>query len=65
MKGEMSVHKGFAKGLIIGGVIGATVGMMMDTKMVNGRTGRRMVRSGRSFIRKSGNLICDLIDVLR
>lgn len=56
---------GFAKGLVIGGVIGATVSMMMDPKMMKSRTRRRLMRNGRSIIRKSGHIISDLVDVFR
>jgi gas vesicle protein len=55
----------FTKGLVIGGVLGATIGMMMDPGMMKSRTRKRMMRNGRSVIRKSGDIIGDLVDIFR
>ncbi|MDP4092849.1 MAG: YtxH domain-containing protein [Bacillota bacterium] len=54
-----------AKGLIIGGIVGATVGAMVSPEMRNGRTRKRMMRTGRQFVKKSGNIIGDVVDLFR
>jgi len=59
------MHRGFARGLIIGGIIGATISAMANSDMM-GRGGRRRIsRSGRNILRKSGNLVEDVIDLFR
>lgn len=55
----------FTKGLIVGGLIGASVSMVMNTDMMNGRTRKKMMRQGRSFLKKSGNIISDVVDIFR
>lgn len=59
------MQNGFVKGVMIGGFIGASVSMMMNSDMVKPRTKRRMMRNGRSLLRKSGNLISDVADMFR
>jgi len=55
----------FTKGLIIGSIVGASISMIMNSDMMNGRAKRKMMRTGKNFIRKSGNIIGDVIDVFR
>jgi len=55
----------FAKGVIVGSIIGASISMMMDPDMMKARNRRRMIRNGRNFIRKSGHIINDIVDVFR
>lgn len=59
------MYKGFVKGVIVGGLIASSVSMMMNSDMVSSRSKRRMMRSGRSFLRKSGNIINDVADLFR
>lgn len=59
------MHRGFTRGLIIGGIIGASVSMMMGPDMMKNRTRKRMMRSGRNMLRKSGNLVEDIVDMFR
>jgi len=56
---------GFRKGLIIGGLIGASVGMMMGPEMMKNRTRKKLMRSGRNMLRRSGNIISDVIEMFR
>ncbi|HHW48937.1 MAG TPA: YtxH domain-containing protein [Clostridiaceae bacterium] len=56
---------GFRKGLIIGGLIGASIGMMMGPEVMNSRTRKKMMRSGRNMLRRSGNIISDVIELFR
>ena len=55
----------FVKGMLIGGLIGASLSMAMNPDLMRGRTGKRIMRSGRQFLRKSGNLVEDVIDLFR
>jgi len=56
---------GFTKGLIIGGLIGTSIGMMMGPDMMKSRTRKKLMRNGRNMIRRSGNLISDVIEMIR
>lgn len=56
---------GFTKGLIIGSVVGAMVSMMMEPDMMKRRTRKKMMRSGRNFLRRSGHIIGDVIEMFR
>jgi len=56
---------GFAKGFLVGGMIGATVSMIMDPNIMGKRTRKRIVRSGKHLLRKSGTVIGDVIDLFR
>jgi hypothetical protein len=58
------MYNGFAKGLVVGGLIGASV-IMMKPDLVKSRTRKRMMRSGRTLFRKSGTIIGDVIDLFR
>lgn len=59
------MHKGFVKGMIIGGLVGASVSMMMNSDMMGSRSGKKMMRRGKSMIRKSSNIIGDVADLFR
>lgn len=59
------MQSGFVKGVMVGGIIAASVSMMMNSDMVGPRTRKRMMRTGRSFLRKSSNIIGDVADIFR
>lgn len=59
------MRNGFTRGLIIGSLLGASVSMAMNSDMMNGRTGRKMRRNSMDFMRKSGSLISDVIELFR
>lgn len=54
----------FTSGLIAGGIIGAALSMAISPNM-SSRTRRRMMRTSRSLIRRSGHVIGDIIDMMR
>jgi len=56
---------GFAKGVIVGSIIGASVSMLMESGMIKRRHKRKMLRAGRNFLRRTGTVVGDIIDVLR
>ncbi|MGE5615148.1 MAG: YtxH domain-containing protein [Bacillota bacterium] len=57
------MQKSFVKGVIVGGLLAASVGMMMNSDMAGAR--RRMMRNGRNFLRKSGGFINNVVDMFR
>ncbi len=59
------MQNGFVKGVMVGGIIAASVSMMMNSEMVRPGTKRRMMKNGRSFLRKSSNIIGDVADIFR
>lgn len=59
------MHSNFTKGLIVGGIIGASMSMMMKSDYMNPRTKRRMMRTGRTLLKRSGGVIGDVIDIFR
>jgi len=59
------MQNGFTKGLIVGSIIGASVSMMMEPGVMKRKNRKRIMRAGRSFLRRSGNIISDVVDVFR
>jgi len=59
------MRNGFTTGLIVGSMIGASVSMMINQDMMKSRNRRKMVKAGRNFIKKSGNIIGDVVDMFR
>jgi len=54
---------GFSKGMIIGSILGASVGMMMEGDGMRRR--RRMVKNGRRIMRASSDVIDNITDMFR
>lgn len=59
------MENGFIKGLVVGGLIGASVSMMMEPGIMSGRNKRRMMKTGRNLLRRSGSFIGDVVDIFR
>ncbi|HHW31560.1 MAG TPA: YtxH domain-containing protein [Clostridiaceae bacterium] len=55
----------FRKGLIVGGLLGASIAMISNSDMMNGRNRKRMIKTGRTMMRRTGNIISDIVDVFR
>jgi hypothetical protein len=55
----------FKKGLIIGSIIGASISMVSSNGMMNGKNRRKMMKTGRVMLRRTGNMINDIVDVFR
>jgi len=58
------MSNGFTKGMVIGSIIGASVGMMMRNDPRQ-RSRKRMMRTGRILLRRSGDILSNVVDVLR
>lgn len=56
---------GFTKGLLVGGIIGASIGMMVKPERMNGRSRRKMMKAGRNLVRRSGHIIGDVVDMFK
>ncbi|NSW89170.1 MAG: YtxH domain-containing protein [Firmicutes bacterium] len=56
---------GFTKGLIVGSILGASISMMMEPDIMKRRNKKRMIRAGRNFLRRTGNIISDVVDAFR
>ncbi|AUG57126.1 hypothetical protein [Acetivibrio saccincola] len=59
------MRSGFTRGLIMGSIIGASVGMVMNSNMMNGKSKRKLKKTSAELIRKSGSIIGDVIDLFR
>lgn len=59
------MHNGFTKGMLIGGIIAASVTMMANSDMMKPGNRRRMMKAGRSFVKRSGSVIGNIADMLR
>jgi hypothetical protein len=59
------MQKGLVKGMVIGGLVATSISMMMNSDRMYSRHGRRAMRKGRSFLRKSSNIIGDVVELFR
>jgi gas vesicle protein len=59
------MRNGFVKGMMVGGIMAASVGLIMNTDMMSGRTKKRMMRGGRNLLRKSSHIIGDVAELFR
>jgi gas vesicle protein len=59
------MRNGFMKGVMVGGIVAASIGFMMNSDMMSGRTKRKMIRGGKNLLRKTGSVISDVADLFR
>ncbi|MCX7923955.1 MAG: YtxH domain-containing protein [Clostridia bacterium] len=59
------MNSGFTRGLLIGSIIGASVSMMMNPDMMKSKNKRKMMKTGRNLLRRSGHIIGDMMDMIR
>ncbi len=59
------MNGGFTRGLVVGSIIGASVSIIMNNDMMRPRNRRKMLRTGRTLLRKSGGIISDVVDAFR
>ena len=55
---------GFTKGLIVGSIIGASMGIMMDNGNMK-KSRKRMMRNGRNVLKSSSDIVSDVIRMFR
>ncbi len=57
--------RNFTKGLVIGGLIGASISVLTNPEVVDPRMRRRMMKSGRKIIHRSNNMLGEMIQMFR
>ena len=62
---SVMMNSGFTKGLVVGSIIGASVSMMMNSDLMKPKTRKRMMRTGRTILKRSGGIIGDVVDIFR
>jgi gas vesicle protein len=55
----------FTRGLIVGGIIAASISMAMNPQMMRNKNRKKIMRSGRTLLRRSGNVLGDVVDMFR
>lgn len=55
----------FTKGLMLGSIIGTSLGIMMNPDIISGRSRRKAMRTGKRFLRSSSHVIGNVVDMLR
>ncbi len=55
----------FAKGILIGGLIGASISVLTNPEIVDPHMRRRLIKSGKKIVRRSGNVFGDMIHMFR
>lgn len=59
------MHGNFTRGLIVGGIIGASVSMMMNPDVMKNSTRKRIMRTSKNFLRRSGGILGDVVEIFR
>ncbi|HEX2928034.1 MAG TPA: YtxH domain-containing protein [Ruminiclostridium sp.] len=57
--------RNFTKGLVIGGLIGASISVLTNPEVVDPRMRRRMMRSGRKILHRSNNMLGEMMEMFR
>ncbi len=57
--------RNFTKGLVIGGLIGASISVLTNPEVVDPRMRKRMMKSGRKILHRSNNVLGDMIQMFR
>ncbi len=55
----------FAKGMLIGGLIGASISVLTNPEIVDPRTRKRLIKSGKKIVRRSGNVFEDMVHMFK
>ena len=55
----------FAKGILIGGLIGASISVLTNPDIVDPHMRRRLIKSGKKIVRRSGNVFGDMNHMFR
>ncbi len=57
--------RNFARGLVIGGLIGASLSILTNPEIVDPHMRKKMVKSGRKIWRRSNHVFGDMMHMLR
>ncbi|HEY5583579.1 MAG TPA: YtxH domain-containing protein [Ruminiclostridium sp.] len=52
--------RNFARGLVIGGLIGASISVLANSEIVNPHMRKKMMKSGRKIMSGSNNVLSDI-----
>ncbi len=55
----------FARGMVIGGLIGASISVLTNPDIIDPRMRRKMIKSGRKIMHRSSNVFGDMISMFR
>jgi len=55
----------FARGLIIGGLIGASISVLTNPEVIDPHMRKKMIKSGRKIMRRSNNVLGDMVNMFR
>jgi gas vesicle protein len=64
IKEARDMKNGFTSGMLIGGMIGATMSMIMNHDIDVNKAKKRMMRFGRSMYRKSRHMMSDIAGMM-
>lgn len=59
------MRQNFTTGMIIGGMVGASLSMLTNNQPNMNRTRKKMMRTGKDIFRKSSRVISDIADLMR
>ena len=57
--------RNFARGLVIGGLIGASISVLTNPEIVDPHMRKKMFRTGRKIMHRSNNVFGDMMHMLR
>lgn len=57
--------KNFCRGLVIGGLIGASISVLTNPEIVDPRMRKKMIKSGKKIMHRSNNVFGDMVDMFR
>ncbi|MDF2985196.1 MAG: hypothetical protein K0R50_706 [Eubacterium sp.] len=57
--------RNFTRGLVIGGLIGASISVLTNPEIVDPHMRKKMIKSGRKIWRRSNHVFGDMMHMLR
>lgn len=57
--------RNFTKGLVVGGLIGASISVLTNPEVVDPRMRKRMMKSGRKILHRSNGVFGEMIELFR
>lgn len=64
VKEAVDMKNGFTSGMLIGGIVGATISMIANHDIDVHKTKRRMMRMGRNMCKRSRRIVSDISDLM-
>lgn len=57
--------RNFAKGMVIGGLIGASISVLTNPEIVDPHMRRKMIKSGKKIFRRSNHVFSNMMHMFR